>query len=203
MENDEDNKINNDEISPCITRTKRLEFMKEALLMAEEAYAVAEVPVGCVFVKGDQIVGRGRNETNETKNGTRHAEMVAIDRMLAAESGSGSDGGGFRLEDFGQTDLYVTVEPCIMCAAALRLVGVRSVYYGCANERFGGCESVLHLDSDERIAGSPYHSEGGYYKDEAVLYLRKFYIRENTAAPAPRRKSARVLKTQDLDISES
>ncbi|KAJ1665052.1 tRNA(adenine34) deaminase [Coemansia sp. RSA 1646] len=174
-------------------RNKRLGFMKEALKMAEEAYTVSEVPVGCVFVHDDRVVGRGRNETNVMKNGTRHAELVAIDRMLAPNS-------GFKSEDFGATDLYVTVEPCIMCASALRQVGIRSVFYGCANDRFGGCESVLHVNSDEGIDGSPYPSEGGYYRDEAVLYLRKFYVRENTSAPAPRKKANRILKTQDLEI---
>ncbi|KAJ2160447.1 tRNA(adenine34) deaminase [Coemansia sp. RSA 552] len=167
-------------------------FMQAALDMAEEAYQVGEVPVGCVFVHGGEIVGQGRNETNATKNGTRHAELVAIDRMLA---------GGFAQADFAQTTLYVTVEPCIMCAAALRLMGIGEVVYGCANDRFGGCESVLHVNSEPGIGGQEYPATGGVSRDEAVLMLRKFYVRENTGAPQPRKKAKRVLKTQDLQIS--
>ena len=67
--------------------------------------------------------------------GTRHAEMIAIDSILLMHSA----------QIFHQTDLYVTVEPCIMCAAALRLIGIRTVYYGCGNDRFGGAGSVLNL----------------------------------------------------------
>ncbi|ORX74510.1 cytidine deaminase-like protein [Linderina pennispora] len=176
------------------TREQRLKFMAEALDMAEEALQTSEVPVGCVFVHSGKVVGRGRNETNETKNGTRHAEIVAIDRMLAS---------GFQLEDFQQTDLYVTVEPCIMCASALRQIKIRSVVYGCGNDRFGGCDSVLNVNTDEGLDGTPYPAEGGFYKDEAILMLRKFYVRENTNAPQPRKKANRVLKTGDLDIESS
>ncbi|KAI8325769.1 cytidine deaminase-like protein [Martensiomyces pterosporus] len=161
--------------------------------MAEEALDASEVPVGCVFVRNDEIVGRGRNETNISKNGSRHAELVAIDRMLAS---------GFKLEDFKTTDLYVTVEPCVMCASALRQMGIRSAFYGCANDRFGGCESVLNVNSDRGLDGSAYPAESGYYRDEAILMLRKFYVRENASAPQPRKKANRVLKTQDLLVEE-
>ncbi|KAJ1815802.1 tRNA(adenine34) deaminase [Coemansia sp. RSA 2599] len=159
--------------------------------MADEAYEAQEVPVGCVFVYNDEVVGRGRNETNKMKNGTRHAELVAIDRMLEE---------GFGVDQFAQTDLYVTVEPCIMCASALRQIGIRRVFYGCANERFGGCESVMRVNEQDNLDGTRYPAENGYYRDEAILMLRKFYIRENVAAPQPRKKTNRVLKTSDLDI---
>ncbi|KAJ2222583.1 tRNA(adenine34) deaminase [Coemansia sp. RSA 485] len=175
------------------TREIRLKYMREALNMSEEAYEAQEVPVGCVFVHNDKIVGRGRNETNEAKNGTRHAEIVAIDRMLA---------GGFKVKDFAQTDLYVTVEPCIMCASALRQIGIGRVFYGCANERFGGCESVMRVNELDDLDGTKYPAENGYYKDEAILMLRKFYIRENVAAPQPRKKTNRTLKTSDLEIQQ-
>lgn len=166
--------------------------MKKALEMAEEAYQNNEVPVGCVFVHNNQIVGRGRNETNVTKNGTRHAELVAIDRMTNQD--------GFSLDEFPNTTLYVTVEPCIMCASALRQIHIGEVVYGCANERFGGCDSVLQVNQEKTgdLDGSGYPCYGGYYRDEAVLMLRKFYIRENATAPQPRKKTKRELKTQDL-----
>ncbi|KAJ2795499.1 tRNA(adenine34) deaminase [Coemansia guatemalensis] len=176
-----------------VTQQLQHRHMEEALAMAEEAYQVGEVPVGCVFVFKGEVVGRGRNETNISKNGTRHAELVAIDRMLQ---------GGFKLEDFRKTQLYVTVEPCIMCASALRQMNIERVIYGCANDRFGGCESVLRVCDSSTLDGSRYAAEGGCYRDQAILMLRKFYMRENSGAPQPKKKANRVLKTQDLELAK-
>ncbi|KAJ2741037.1 tRNA(adenine34) deaminase [Coemansia sp. BCRC 34301] len=170
----------------------RQTFMRAALAMAEEAHQSSEVPVGCVFVHDGQIVGRGRNETNITKNGTRHAELVAIDRMLAS---------GFPFAKFPQTTLYVTVEPCIMCASALRQIHIGLVAYGCHNDRFGGCGSVLNVGGDEDLDGSAYRCMSGVFGDEAIFMLRRFYVKENSSAPQPRKKADRKLKTQDLSLS--
>ncbi|KAJ2833704.1 tRNA(adenine34) deaminase [Coemansia furcata] len=169
----------------------RNHYMSEALAMAHEALDAKEVPVGCIFVHAGQVVGRGRNETNVTKNGTRHAELVAIDRMLES---------GFPLASFPQTTLYVTVEPCVMCASALRQIGIGLVVYGCHNDRFGGCGSVLGVNSDEGLDGTEYECVTGVYRDEAILMLRKFYVKENESAPQPRKKTDRKLKTLDLDM---
>ncbi|KAG2204211.1 hypothetical protein INT46_004584 [Mucor plumbeus] len=167
-------------------------FMKEALVVAQEAYDNLEVPVGCVFVLGNEtIIAKGRNKPNESYNSrqaTRHAEIEAIDIILKEHD---------RLI-FENVDLYVTVEPCVMCASALRQIGIRHVYYGCGNDKFGGNGSVFNINSDSRlntIQSKGYPSEGGYFHEEAILMLRKFYIRENKHAPIPRKKSNRVLKT--------
>ena len=72
------------------------------------------------------------------EKGTRHAELVAIDKILHQHPAS----------IFADTDLYVTVEPCIMCAAALRQLHIRAVYYGCANDRFGGTTGVLSVNAE-------------------------------------------------------
>ncbi|XP_034384228.1 tRNA-specific adenosine deaminase 2 isoform X2 [Cyclopterus lumpus] len=118
-------------------------WMSSAFDMAKDALENGEVPVGCLMVFNDEVVGKGRNEVNETKNATRHAEMVALDQLLDR----------CRRHDLDvsavceRTALYVTVEPCIMCAAALRLLNIPVVVYGCRNERFGGCGSVLDVSS--------------------------------------------------------
>uniref|UniRef100_A0A096LXR6 Adenosine deaminase tRNA specific 2 n=1 Tax=Poecilia formosa TaxID=48698 RepID=A0A096LXR6_POEFO len=112
---------------------------------AREALQSGEVPVGCLLVHGQEVVGKGRNEVNETKNATRHAEMVALDQLLDWCRRGNLDVRGV----CERTVLYVTVEPCVMCAAALRLMNVPLVVYGCSNERFGGCGSVLDLSSAE------------------------------------------------------
>ncbi|KAI8075134.1 cytidine deaminase-like protein [Gongronella butleri] len=114
-------------------------FIREALKVAEEAYDHLEVPVGCVFVKdNDQIIARGRNKPNETCNATRHAEIEAIDEILKSHDKS----------IFRELDLYVSVEPCVMCGAALRQVGIRHVYFGCGNDKFGGNGSVLSVHQE-------------------------------------------------------
>uniref|UniRef100_A0A3Q1BPG8 CMP/dCMP-type deaminase domain-containing protein n=1 Tax=Amphiprion ocellaris TaxID=80972 RepID=A0A3Q1BPG8_AMPOC len=118
-------------------------WMSSAFDMAREALENGEVPVGCLMVYKDEVVGKGRNEVNETKNATRHAEMVAVDQVLDWCRCSGLDVRSV----FERTVLYVTVEPCIMCAAALRLINLPVVVYGCRNERFGGCGSVLDVSS--------------------------------------------------------
>lgn len=102
------------------------------------------------------------------------------------------------------TTLYVTVEPCIMCAAALRQLGIKEVFYGCANDRFGGCGSVLGVNQDlGHPSHPPYKASGGYYDAEAIMILRRFYITENTNAPVPKSKTNRVLKTEILSTSPS
>ncbi|KAJ3331359.1 tRNA(adenine34) deaminase [Kappamyces sp. JEL0680] len=111
--------------------------MHRALELAQEALDAGEVPVGCVFVDpaSQTVVAQGRNRTNEELNATLHAELVAMKSM----------------EDIHQTrdlELYVTVEPCLMCAAALRQVGIKHVYYGAANDKFGGCGSVFCLQEE-------------------------------------------------------
>jgi tRNA-specific adenosine deaminase 2 len=155
-------------------------FMEAALELANEAYEQGEVPVGCVFVQNGEIVATGRNRTNETLNATAHAEMVAMKKMKS-------------LDDTKLMELYVTVEPCIMCAYALRQVGIRHVYFGCGNDKFGGCGTVFSLHCDESKYPN-YSVTSGILATEAITILRKFYIRENQKAPVPRKKAKRILK---------
>lgn len=76
------------------------------------------------------------------------------------------------------TDLYVTVEPCIMCASALRQYRIRAVYFGCLNDRFGGCGGVMNCHSDPSIEPA-YPVYGGLFREEAIMLLRRFYVQEN------------------------
>lgn len=116
-------------------------WMRAAMELAKEALKDGEVPIGCVFVEGGMVIGRGKNATNATKNATRHAEMLAIDEVIGLCQGRGED----YKEVFRRAVLYVTVEPCIMCAAALRIINASVVVYGCRNERFGGCGSIYNI----------------------------------------------------------
>lgn len=146
--------------------------------------------MGCVYVRDGHIVARGRNRTNELRNATKHAEIVAYDEVIQC-GGPGIDAALAQLR--GST-LYVTVEPCVMCAAALRVIGVAHVVYGCGNDRFGGCGSVLPIISAPLGQGSfgpaiPVTS--GIFADAAVRLLQHFYAKENVAAPQPKRKAGR------------
>lgn len=157
-------------------------FMQQAIDVAEQALREGETPVACVLVLDGGVVARGMNDTNRSLNGTRHAEFLAIAEFLEK----------YPVRRLHETDLYVTVEPCIMCASALRQYGIRSVYYGCGNDRFGGNGSVLSIHSDQGIDPG-YPSYGGLYRKAAIMLLRRFYIQENGNAPNPRAKGNREL----------
>ncbi|KAF2178859.1 cytidine deaminase-like protein [Zopfia rhizophila CBS 207.26] len=164
-------------------------FMREAINMAELALASDETPVGCVFVKDGEIIGRAMNETNRTLNGTRHCEFIALSQILSTHP----------ISILRETDLYVTVEPCVMCASALRQYGIRAVYFGCWNDRFGGTGGVLNIHSDPSV-DKPYPVYGGIFREEAIMLLRKFYVQENEKAPKPTQKKTRELKTDILPL---
>nr|Q4V7V8.1 RecName: Full=tRNA-specific adenosine deaminase 2; AltName: Full=Deaminase domain-containing protein 1; AltName: Full=tRNA-specific adenosine-34 deaminase subunit ADAT2 [Xenopus laevis]AAH97698.1 MGC115242 protein [Xenopus laevis] len=155
-------------------------WMHKAFQMAQDALNNGEVPVGCLMVYGNQVVGKGRNEVNETKNATQHAEMVAIDQVLDwCEMNSKKS-----TDVFENIVLYVTVEPCIMCAGALRLLKIPLVVYGCRNERFGGCGSVLNVSGDDiPDTGTKFKCIGGYQAEKAIELLKTFYKQENPNAP--------------------
>lgn len=110
-------------------------FMKEALALAALAAENGEVPVGAVVVKGDEIVGRGYNRREGDKNALAHAEMIAIDEAC-------KNLGGWRL---WQCDLYVTLEPCSMCAGAIINSRIKTVYFGANDQKNGSVGSVVNL----------------------------------------------------------
>ena len=113
----------------------RENFMREALALAREAAAAGEVPVGCVIVREGEIVGRGRNRREEKQSTLSHAETEAIreaNRTL----------GSWRLED---CELYVTLEPCPMCAGAILNARIPKVFYGARDSVMGACGGVMNL----------------------------------------------------------
>ena len=112
-----------------------LYFMDEALKLAREAAAEGEVPVGCVIVRGEEIVGRGRNRREKDKTALAHAEIEAISEACEKL-------GGWRL---WECTLYVTLEPCPMCAGAIINARLRRVVYGAADAKAGSCGSVCNL----------------------------------------------------------
>ena len=131
-------------------RKRHEEYMRVALKQAYLALKDGEVPVGCVVVWKDEIIAKAYNHTNIESNATRHCEIVAIDRILN-EIDEKTGKKRFDKSVLKECTLYVTVEPCIMCASALNLVHFGKIYFGCHNERFGGCGSVLHLHKSRYV----------------------------------------------------
>src|SRR6059058_2228952 len=110
-------------------------FMRAALRLAAKAYEADEVPVGAVVVRAGNIIGRAYNQVELLKDATAHAEMLALTQAEAAV-------GDWRLVD---CDLYVTKEPCAMCAGALVHVRIRRVVFGCTDSKAGAAGSVMNL----------------------------------------------------------
>jgi tRNA(adenine34) deaminase len=116
-------------------------FMEEALREAQRALALGEVPVGAVVVRDGQIIGRGCNRPITTNDPTAHAEIIAL-----REAGFAI--GNYRLLD---CDLYVTVEPCAMCAGAITHARVRRLVYGAEDPKAGAVHSILHIVNNPRL----------------------------------------------------
>ena len=192
-------------------------FMRLAEAEAEEALRLGEVPVGCVIVRDGDIVARGHNLTNAQLDATRHAEMVAVDTLAAAaaaECASKPPSAGSKLtvgrrgqKLLKDCTLYVTCEPCIMCAGALAQLGLSRAVFGCANDKFGGNGSVLSLHiSDATLAGAGwpgYSITQGVRAEEAVALFKTFYQRENSRAPIPNPSVAKRRKGVEAPLSSS
>ena len=139
-------------------------FMRAALALAAEAGAAGEVPVGAVIVKAGEIVGRGYNHPIAAHDPTAHAEIVAI-RNAASQLGN------YRL---GGCELYVTLEPCVMCAGAIMHARISSLYYGAADPKTGACGSIANLFSESRLN---HHTSvtGGLLASECGVILQRFF----------------------------
>lgn len=110
-------------------------YMREAIKQARKAYALGEVPIGCVIVYGDNIIARGYNRRVTDKNTLSHAELNAIKKASKKL-------GDWRLDD---CEMYITLEPCQMCAGAIVQSRIRKVYAGCMNPKAGCAGSILNL----------------------------------------------------------
>ncbi len=138
-------------------------YMKEALALAREAAEHGEVPVGCVIVRGGEIVGRGRNRREERQSTASHAEMEAIADANARL-------GTWRLDDCA---LYVTLEPCPMCAGAILNARIPRVFYGARDAAMGACGGVLNLFM-ERFPNTP-ALVGGILEAACRAELEQFF----------------------------
>jgi tRNA-specific adenosine deaminase 2 len=160
--------------------------MAAAFDEAKLALAEAEVAVGCVFqdLETREIVSRGHNATNRCAHALAHAEFVAVEQLMKQNPPRA---------DLSGLCLYVTIEPCVMCAAMLLYNRVSHVFFGAGNPRFGGTGTVVDVPSLSgllQVGGNSvaYCSEGGRDAAEAISLLQSFYGHENGAAPAEKRR---------------
>lgn len=173
-------------VALSVNHTMEDKYFNDAMLLAQEALENQEVPVGCVFVFSNEVVARSRNTVNETHNATRHAEFNCIDQVIDYCKKSQLN----HLDVFRNIDVYVTVEPCIMCAAALYELKVKTITYGCKNDRFGG-NTVYNVSN---IIDTECVVKGGVRSDEAMHLLKEFYMGTNPNAPEPKVKGKKGRK---------
>ena len=143
---------------------QNIEWMKVAFREAEKAFQCDEVPIGAVVVKDGKIVGRGYNQTETLKDGTAHAEMIAI-------SAAASTLRDWRLD--GAT-LYVTKEPCLMCAGAIVNSRIKTLIFGAYDNKKGCCGSLYQLCGDKRL-DSKTAVKGGVEKEKCARILKEFF----------------------------
>lgn len=145
------------------TETDDIKFMRAALSEAQKAHDEKEVPIGAVVVRNGVVVGRGYNRREYGKNALYHAEILAIDDAC-------KNLGGWRL---WECELYVTLEPCPMCAGAIINSRIKRVVYGCEDKKAGSVKSVINLFE------LPYNHKpeyiGGVLKEECSAVLTSFF----------------------------
>lgn len=168
---------------------EEIHFLNRAFEIAVDAVLNNEVPVGCVFVFEGQEVAFGRNDVNRTKNPINHAEMVALEMMKQWCFDNGHE----FADVINRTTLYITLEPCIMCASALYHLRLKKILYGAPNERFGGLVSV---GAREKY-GAEHFIEiiPNVSVDRAVKLLKEFYEKQNPFCPKEKRKMKKPKKS--------
>ncbi|KHO61544.1 adenosine deaminase [Thermoanaerobacter sp. YS13] len=139
-------------------------FMEEALKEAKKSYELGEVPVGAVIVKNGEIIAKGHNQKESSNNATAHAEIIAIREACRRL-------GNWRLED---CSLYVTMEPCPMCAGAIVEARIKRVYIGTESPKEGAAGSVINILNNKDL-GTSTEVYFGIMEEEAKGLLKKFF----------------------------
>ncbi len=144
-------------------------WMKQALVQAEKAFVAKEIPVGAVVVQDGKVIGRGYNQREQLNDPTAHSEVIAI--TAAANT----------LEDWRLTDctLYVTKEPCPMCAGAIVNARLKMVVFGCYDEEAGCCGSLYQLCGDPRFK-TKVAVKGGVMEGQSLSIIKEFFLQRRT-----------------------
>lgn len=148
-------------------------YMNKALRLANEASERGEVPVGAIIIKGNRVVGQGRNQTEQLNDVTAHAEMIALTAAFQTLGQKYLQG----------CTLYVTLEPCMMCAGAIVWSKLDRVVIGALDERSGGCGSAFNIAANQRLNHQA-EIQYGVLEDECSRILKQFFQKKRKSLEA-------------------
>ena len=143
---------------------QKFNFMRAALLEAEKAFEKNEVPIGAIITFENKIIARGHNQIESLKDATAHAEMIAL-------TSAANHLQSWRLTE---CEIYVTVEPCLMCAGAILLSRLKSIYFGVFDSKFGACGSVYNVVQEKKY-NHVIKVQSGILADKSELLLKSFF----------------------------
>ena len=147
-----------------------MNFMNQAFILAQRAFSHDDVPIGAVIVRDEKIIARGENQVQKSKNPTLHAEIVAINRACKRL-------GTKFLDD---CDIYITLEPCSMCATAISFARIKNIYFAATDEKGGGITSNARIFDTDKHLWHPNIIQMPEYADKSAQLLRDFFaIRRN------------------------
>ena len=142
-----------------------MNFMNQAFLLAKKAYDHGDVPIGAVIVHDGKIIARGENKVQKSKNPTLHAEIVAINKACKKLGIKFLDG----------CDLYVTLEPCAMCATAISFARIKNIYFAATDEKGGGITSNAKVFENDKHLWKPKVIQMDEYAEQSAQILRDFF----------------------------
>ncbi len=147
-----------------------MNFMNQAFILAQRAFSHDDVPIGAVIVHDGKIIARGENRVQKSKNPTLHAEIVAINRACKKLNSK-------FLED---CDIYITLEPCAMCATAISFARIKNIYFAAIDEKGGGITSNAKIFENDKHLWHPNIIQMSEYAEQSANMLREFFaIRRN------------------------
>ena len=142
-----------------------MNFMNQAFILAKKAQLHNDVPIGAVIVQNGKIIARGENRVQKSKNPTLHAEIVAINKACKKLNQKFLDG----------CDLYVTLEPCAMCATAISFARIKNIYFAATDEKGGGITSNAKVFVNDKHLWKPNIIQMSEYADKSAEMLRDFF----------------------------
>lgn len=145
--------------------------MNQAIILARKAFAHNDVPIGAVIVRDGKIIARGENRVQKSKNPTLHAEIVAINRACKRL-------GTKFLDD---CDIYVSLEPCAMCATAISFARIRNIYFAATDEKGGGITANARIFDTDKHLWKPKIQQMPEFADESAALLREFFKQRRKA----------------------
>lgn len=145
-----------------------MNFMNQAFILAKKAKNHDDVPIGAVIVRNNKIIARGENRVQKSKNPTLHAEIVAINKACKKLNAKFLD----------DCDLYVTLEPCAMCATAISFVRIKNIYFAATDEKGGGITANARIFENDKHLWKPNVIQMPEYAEQSAKMLREFFQKQ-------------------------